>query len=190
MANLSASVSIAHRGHAMLTIRPAEPRDADAAADLLRRSITELCATDHQNDAATLAQWLANKTPEQVRVMLARPQSLHIVAEEHQRLLGVGAIARDGHIRLLYLLPGAQRRGIGTAIFRALELQAQHWGLSKLTAVSNTDACAFYARMGFQPAGDAQPFLGKARGWPYEKMLSVNRQGNTEQVLRQAHDER
>lgn len=155
----------------MIVVRPAQPHDADAAAHLLRRSITELCATDHQHDAATLAQWLANKTPEYFRKMLAHPDNFHVVAEENDLLLGVGAIARDGLIRLLYLLPGVQRRGIGKALYLAMEQQATTWGLRKLIAHSNTDACAFYERMGFRSTGPAVPFLGKARGWPYEKVL-------------------
>lgn len=155
----------------MLNLRPAQPSDAEAATTLLRRSIAELCATDHQHDEATLAAWLANKTPEHFRKMLANPNSFHVVAEENQRLLGVGAISRNGEIRLLYLLPGAQRRGIGKAIYLAMEQQAKTWGLSRLTAHANTDACAFYERKGFQSTGGAVSFLGKARGWPYEKVL-------------------
>jgi GNAT superfamily N-acetyltransferase len=155
----------------MLTLRPARTSDADAAAALLRRSITELCVTDHQRDPATLAAWLANKTPQHFLNMIGDANSVHVVAEENDQLLGVGAITRGGDIRLLYLLPGMQRRGIGKAIYLAMEQQAQNWGVRKLTATSNTDACAFYESMGFTATGDAVPFLGKARGWPYEKWL-------------------
>lgn len=155
----------------MFTLRPAEPNDADAATALLRRSISELCATDHQNDAATLAAWLANKTPHNFRQLLANPNCFSVIAEENDRHLGVGTIARDGSIRLLYLLPGVQRRGIGKAIYLALEDRAKTWGATKLTATSNTDACAFYESMGLQSTGNAVPFLGVARGWPYEKAL-------------------
>jgi len=155
----------------MLNLRPAQPSDAVAAANLLRRSIIELCATDHQHDEATLARWLANKTPDFVQRMLAHPDSFHVVAEENDQLLGVGAISRNGEIRLLYLLPGAQRRGIGTALYLALEQQAKTWGLSRLTAHANTDACAFYERMGFNATGPVEPFFGKARSWPYAKVL-------------------
>lgn len=155
----------------MLNLRPAEPSDAEAATALLRRSITELCTTDHQNDAATLAAWLANKTPQHFRQVLANPNAFCVVAEENDRLLGVGTIARDGSIRLLYLLPGVQRRGVGKAIYLAMEQQAKTWGLRKLIAQSNTDACAFYESMGFLSTGPATPFFGKALSWPYEKVL-------------------
>ena len=47
----------------MTAVRRADPRDAQAATDVLRRSITELCVLDHRGDADTLGKWLANKTP-------------------------------------------------------------------------------------------------------------------------------
>jgi GNAT superfamily N-acetyltransferase len=153
------------------TLRPATANDAYAAAALLRRSITELCATDHQHDEATLTQWLANKTPERFMQWLANTDNYCIIAEENEALLGVAAIARNGHINLLYLLPGAQGRGIGKALYLALEAQTNRWDLRKLITHSNTDACTFYQRMGFQPTGPAAPFFGKARSWPFEKAL-------------------
>ncbi len=155
----------------MITIRTAEPRDADAAVDVLRRSITELCRVDHQNDAAALAGWLANKTPQNFLAWLASKNNLCMVAEEGACLMGVGMIGRNGRIHLLYLSPGAQRRGIGKAIYLAMERQAQTWGLQKLSTESTTAACAFYERMGFTRAGAAVPGLGVTLSLPYEKTL-------------------
>jgi hypothetical protein len=40
----------------MVAVRKAEPRDAEAAAAVLGRSITELCTLDHHGDADTLAK--------------------------------------------------------------------------------------------------------------------------------------
>src|SRR5882757_9842767 len=45
-------------------IRDATPDDAEAACDVLRRSISELCVADHGNDPAILNAWLGNKQPE------------------------------------------------------------------------------------------------------------------------------
>jgi hypothetical protein len=46
-----------------MEIRDAVPEDAPAACEAMRRSISELCSTDHHGDAVILARWLANKTP-------------------------------------------------------------------------------------------------------------------------------
>jgi hypothetical protein len=37
--------------------------DADAACEVVRRSIVDLCQADHHGDSDILAKWLANKTP-------------------------------------------------------------------------------------------------------------------------------
>jgi hypothetical protein len=44
--------------YSRMKIRDAKVDDACAAAQVLRRSITDLCAADHGNDPAILAQWL------------------------------------------------------------------------------------------------------------------------------------
>jgi hypothetical protein len=48
----------------MTIVRPAQRTDADAAIDVVRRSIQQLCVADHCNDSETLAIWLNNKTPQ------------------------------------------------------------------------------------------------------------------------------
>lgn len=155
----------------MHAIRPAKPQDADAAVDVLRRSITELCSADHRNDAATLAEWLANKTTQSFLAWLANSNNYCVVAEECNRVLGVGMLGRNGKIHLLYLLPGTQRRGIGKAIYRALEEKTRAWKLQRLFMESTTTACAFYERMGFVRAGAAVPGVGVTWSQPYEKAL-------------------
>ena len=47
-----------------MEIRDAVAEDAEAACQVLRRSIAELCLADHRNDPAILERWLGNKTPE------------------------------------------------------------------------------------------------------------------------------
>ena len=46
-----------------ITVRVATEPDVDAACQVLRRSITELCISDHKNDEQILAGWLKNKEP-------------------------------------------------------------------------------------------------------------------------------
>jgi GNAT superfamily N-acetyltransferase len=155
----------------MITVRPAQPQDADAAVDVSRRSITELCTADHQGDAETLANWLANKTTQHFLAWLACDDNYCVVAEDSECLLGVGMLGRNGKIRALYLRPGAQRRGIGTAIYRAMEEKARAWKVRRLFLESTTAACAFYESMGFVRTGDAVHGFGVTPSPAYEKML-------------------
>jgi GNAT superfamily N-acetyltransferase len=152
-------------------VRKAESRDAEAAAEVLRRSITELCTHDHHGDAGTLAKWLANKTPQDFLSWLANEDHFCVVAEARNRIVGVGLLHRSGEVRLCYLAPGAQGRGLGKAIHVALEEKARAWGLRRLHLESTASARPFYERVGYRSAGAAKPGFGISHCHPYEKML-------------------
>jgi GNAT superfamily N-acetyltransferase len=161
----------ADRAAETVVVRPAEARDAEGAVEVLRRSITELCALDHQEDADTLAAWLANKTPPHFLAWLADGDSFCAVAEADGRIAGVGLLHRSGEVRLCYLMPGRQGRGIGRAVYLALENRAKDWGLETLRLESTSAARGFYERLGFRPAGSATPGFGISHCHPYEKRL-------------------
>lgn len=155
----------------MAAVRKAEPRDTQAAVEVLRRSITELCTLDHHGDAATLAQWLANKTTRDFLSWLAAEDNFCVVAEANDQIMGVGLLHRGGEVRLCYLAPGAQGQGLGKAILGALEEKAREWGLRKLHLESTVSARPFYERVGYRSAGAAKPGFGISHCHPYEKIL-------------------
>lgn len=156
----------------MFAVRLAEPSDARAAADVLRRSITELCEADHRGDSDTIAKWLANKRPQDFLRWLANPDHFCVVAAADTRLLGVGLLHRSGEIRLCYLLPGMQRKGIGRALCEVMEAQAKAWGLRALRLESSASARPFYETLGFRSTGCARPGFGCTYCHPYEKELT------------------
>ena len=158
----------------MFTVRPAEKGDAETAVDVVRRSITESCTSDHRNDTDTVAKWLANKTIPHFVSWLANEDNYCVIAEAGGRLLGVGLVQRSGEISLLYLAPNAQRQGVGKAIHAALEDKAKTWGLLKLKLDSTVLACPFYAKLGYRAAGAARPRFGVLHTFPYEKALQPN----------------
>jgi hypothetical protein len=88
-----------------MEIRGARTEDAEPACTVLRRSIQELCHADHNGDAARLADWLFNKTPENVAAWIRNPQSLVFVATEGATILGVAAMTKAGKITLNYVSP-------------------------------------------------------------------------------------
>ena len=79
-------------GNAVLSIRDACPEDAVAACEVMRRSIAELCAADHGDDPEILAQWLSNKTPENVRAWIARQDATMLVAVKSDAIVAVGMV--------------------------------------------------------------------------------------------------
>jgi GNAT superfamily N-acetyltransferase len=157
-----------------ITVRQAQPRDADAAVDVVRRSIAELCVADHRGDEETLARWLANKTPETFRGWLSNPDNFCVVAESGDGLFGVGLLRRGGQVLLFYLAPGSQRQGIGRAIHASLEARANQWGSSLLCLESTADARPFYEALGYRPAGEPVQKYGVLQCFPYRKHLQTD----------------
>jgi GNAT superfamily N-acetyltransferase len=156
---------------ASLSTRPATLEDAEAAVAVVRDSIRLLCVADHQNDAATLEQWLGNKTVAQFVRWLADEERFMVVAELHGVVCGVGAIQRDGGVRLCYVKPGTQGHGVGLELMNALEVQARGWGCSELTVQSSLRARSFYERCGFTPSGEPKCGFGLSLCYPYHKLL-------------------
>jgi hypothetical protein len=93
-------------------IRDAVPKDAPAACEVMRRSISELCHADHLNDPVILERWLANKTPEIVASWIVRPDNSVLVAFEGGAMLAVGSVTDAGEITLNYVSPDVRFRGV------------------------------------------------------------------------------
>jgi GNAT superfamily N-acetyltransferase len=153
------------------SVRPANLGDAAGAVDALRSSITYLCVEDHQNDAATLAHWLRNKTVEHFERWLLEATNFVAVGDDGSQVCGVGLIDQSGHVRLCYVRSDRQRIGVGGALLSALEVQASSWGLNEIRLTSSATARAFYEKQGYASNGESVPAFGVARGYPYRKSL-------------------
>lgn len=153
-----------------MLIRRAELSDAEAACDVLRRSIAELCGDDHRGVAATLAAWLANKTPDIVRRWIGHQHVF--VAEEYGAILGVAALAPTGEVTLNYVSPDARFRGASKALMARLEDQARVLGHTTLRLTSTATARRFYAACGYADAGPPVVGYGTLQGYPMAKPLA------------------
>lgn len=155
----------------MVEIRDARPGDAQAACEVMRRSIAELCGADHYDDPAILARWLGNKTPENVLAWMAQPATSVLVAAEGETLLAVGAVTDAGDIRLNYVSPGARFRGVSTALLAAMEARAAERGSRQCRLASTETARRFYLSRGYVERGPPQGGFGTAGGYPMTKDL-------------------
>lgn len=155
-------------------VRAAKWEDAERALDVLRQSITLLCAADHQNDPQTLELWLGNKTVSSFERWLADTSSALFVAELGGVVRGVAKVTRAGKIELCYVEPGFERRHLGRELLRALEARAEGWGLKDLYLESSLGACAFYARNGYESVGAPREWVGAVRAFPFRKRLRPN----------------
>ena len=124
-----------------------------------------------QDDIAALAPVLASElSMEQLRERWRQDQDGYrqmLVAEVEGQVVGTISTAgthnqRPNSLRMFALEVGEafRRRGIGTALIRAIEDQARQEGLGSVhleVAIENRDAIRLYERLGLQRQG--QPFL-------------------------------
>ena len=155
-----------------MEIRDAVVDDAPAACHVLRRSISELCVADHQNDPTILARWLSNKTPPIVSSWIVAPDNSVLVAVEQGAILGVGAVTDTGHINLNYVSPDARFRGVSRTLLGALEVRAIAHGNLRCTLSSTTTAYRFYLSNGYLTDGPPAQKYG-ACGYPMSKLLAL-----------------
>ncbi|MBX8813191.1 GNAT family N-acetyltransferase [Pseudochrobactrum algeriensis] len=154
-----------------MLIRVASAEDAAKVCTVLRRSITELCAADHQNDPQILSQWLANKTEENLRAWIAREGQVYLVAEIDGRIAGVAAVSATDGVLLNYVSPDYQYRGVSKALMAVSEgwLKGQGQVVSRLT--STATAKQFYEKLGYLPEGDAKTGRSGMPSFPMKKLL-------------------
>ena len=72
-----------------------------------------------------------------------------LVAEENGQIAGFVELERDGHLDMLYCQKDAVRRGIGRALYWAVELKAAGLGLERIFTEASITARPFFEHCGF-----------------------------------------
>jgi GNAT superfamily N-acetyltransferase len=153
-----------------MLIRQAGLADAGQACEVLRRSISELCAADHRHDEAVLARWLASKTPENVRRWIQDAGNTVLVAEHDGSVAAVGAVKTDGEITLNYVSPEHRFQGISKAMLAALEAVSRGCGHTISTLNSTRTAHRFYLAAAYTDTGTPIVMFGTT-SYPMTKRL-------------------
>ncbi|MBX8782309.1 GNAT family N-acetyltransferase [Ochrobactrum sp. GRS2] len=154
-----------------MLIRAATAKDAAEICTVLRRSITELCAADHQNDPHILSQWLANKTEDNLRARIAREGQVYLVAEIDGRIAGVAAVSATDGVLLNYISPDYQYRGVSKALMAALESWLKEQGQVVCHLISTATARQFYETLGYSPDGEPVMRRSGMLTFPMKKLL-------------------
>jgi len=154
-----------------MEIRDATPADAEAACQVMRRSIAELCEPDHHNDPKILAAWLANKQPRIFEAWLAELDNSVLVAVMEGQIVSVGAVRDSGEITLNYVSPDARFKGVSRALLAALEQRAIDRGNRRCLLASTATARRFYLAHGYVETGRPAGQFGTSSGFPMSKAL-------------------
>lgn len=89
--------------------------------------------------------------------------NLQLVYDASGQLQGVGELKQRRRVAMLFVDPACQRQGVGEALLAALVAQAR---TEVLTVSASLPSVGFYARHGFQCAGD----VAESAGLVYQPM--------------------
>ena len=134
-----------------LSLRQAQPGDAELACALVRRSILELCKLDHGNDPLTLEGWLCNKTPQNMQFWITTPGTTCFIAEIGGELAGVGVVTDYGEVLLAYVAPEFRFRGVTSTLLEEMEGHAKAQHADRMSLTTTDTARAFFMARGYSP---------------------------------------
>jgi putative acetyltransferase len=130
-----------------MIIRPIQDKDLLAANQTIIDA-TQACDTLDQTDLQEfLAAWNDTATG-----LLAQPDANHaitLVCQMGSEIIGVAQLNADGEIKLFYVNPGWQGRGVGRALLAELALNAQCLAIERLQIYSSNTARLFFLAHGF-----------------------------------------
>lgn len=134
--------------HPHRSVRPVEPRDADALATLFRRSVEELGPRAYS--AVQVAAWSA-RVPSGAALLerWSDGRRVRVIVDENDRPLAFGDLERDGHIDLLYAAPEAAGSGAARLLYEELEGIARRERILRLYAEASEAAKRFFLKRGF-----------------------------------------
>jgi ribosomal protein S18 acetylase RimI-like enzyme len=157
---------MAHSENFDFNLRPATPADVLTIAVLGMQVFMDTYATEGVRDAIA-REALESFAPEAIAAIIERPDTLFLLAEANQHLVGFAQIrlqtdhpligdTQAAELSRLYVQERFTGRGLGWQLLQRGETEASARGASKLWAtvwVGNSRALLFYPRQGYENAG-------------------------------------
>lgn len=128
-------------------IRPAARADIAAIIEIFRASVRQVAIHDYT--AAQLMAWAPGEIDP--AVWAGRYDARYAwVAEVGSAVAGFCELENDGHLDMLYVHPGFQRRGVASALLERAQSAAHGLGLHRLHTESSITARGFFERRRFR----------------------------------------
>jgi RimJ/RimL family protein N-acetyltransferase/ribosomal protein S18 acetylase RimI-like enzyme len=143
-------------------IRRASAADAAAIAAAHRDSIRSIGPRHYP--AETVSEWAAGVAPSLYTAAMEQGEAFFVAIDESDgpgRVLGFSTHRKDGdgHGTTVYVRGDAERRGVGSALFRAAEADARAAGAASLDIDASLAAVEFYKKQGFVETGRGEHAL-------------------------------
>jgi len=135
-----------------VTIRDAEPEDAEAISALIL-SLTSFFLADPADPEAA-APFFATISPEALRANLTDGRYRYQLAESGGELAGVVGVRNDAHLYHLFVAAPFHRQGLAARLWAAARQAARAAGNpGRFTVNSSRYAVPVYRRLGFRVTG-------------------------------------
>ena len=152
-----------------MTLRDATEADLPVFADIFTDAIR--AAGPSVYTPAQLRAWLASADdPAAYGRRVLRDRAF--LAEFGSRPVGFTTLAPDGHVNMLFVRGEAHRRGVGSALLRAVLAAADEAGIPRLYAETNPFSLPVFRRAGFAQVGTEEVEL---RGERFTRSLVERR---------------
>jgi len=141
------------------TVARASSADSHEIAKLLRRSIIELCQSDHGDEPDRYEAWLKTKSADQVEKWIDGPGGAFVAQDQDKRILGFVMGSPSGQVLMTHVLPEARFTGVSKALMRAVEDYFRDRGLDLAHLNSTGTADRFYRAIGYTETGGSETQL-------------------------------
>jgi len=127
-------------------IRPFVSSDVEALARVYRNAVRTIAPQAYT--AEQVSAWaLFPDDLEEFRIRMGRGVTL--VAEEAGHIVAFGQLEPDDHLDFLYCCGDASRKGVGSAIYRALETHAMAKGVKEIHTDASRISRPFFEKHGY-----------------------------------------
>jgi putative acetyltransferase len=131
----------------MTLVRQAVQEDSAAIGCVYVSAIRELAKTHYT--AEQIDAWAGSRRPEYSQQTIEAGRIY--VAEYEGQVAGYGIIELETkQVQAVYVSPHHARKGVGTAVLRALEQAAVEAGIDTLRLTASLNAVGFYQKAGYQ----------------------------------------
>ncbi|MEX2269899.1 MAG: GNAT family N-acetyltransferase [Vicinamibacterales bacterium] len=132
-----------------VAIRELRPGEERLFLELHAQSVRGLAAGHYTPEV--IDAWCVAPTEENLANFISNPDhELRLFAEIDGQVVGLAALVVEGsELRACYVLPGAARKGVGTALVREMERRASAHHLDHLELLASINAESFYAALGY-----------------------------------------
>ncbi|MDH3693309.1 MAG: GNAT family N-acetyltransferase [Gammaproteobacteria bacterium] len=141
--------------------------------DVLRRICwdTTLKINIHEYGAELVQKWVArlkDKSRWEKRIYRKNP----FVAEQNETVIGFAELTKTGKIRAFYSHYDWQGKGVGKALYEAIETEASRLEMDSIQVESSSSASSFFTRKGFYVVREK---LNLTDGIPSKSLLMQKR---------------